>query len=148
MKRQTLLAAVLADPDSDAPRLAFADWLAANGQPAWAAVICKQLVRSPELGDAPAHIWRVCAGDLPGLADVEKEATRELPPGITFKGLLRGFPEKIHADVDTFLQHADTLFARIPLRTLSTNASRGANDFSDGVKRALRDRFGKRLSLS
>ena len=33
MDQTTLFRAILDDPDDDAPRLAFADWLAANGQP-------------------------------------------------------------------------------------------------------------------
>ena len=125
-KREALLAAVCADPDNDAPRLAFADWLDKNGEAAWAAVIRKQLVRIPELADAPAYIRDACHGDIPKIIEAHEQVRRDLPPGVTFKRLVRGFPETIHADVDTFLEHADTLFARLPLRTLSTRAGDGA----------------------
>jgi uncharacterized protein (TIGR02996 family) len=130
-KCEALLAAVCADPDNDAPRLAFADWLDKNGQDAWAAVIRKQLVRIPEVDDAPEYIRHACLGDLPEIIEAHEQVRRDLPPRVTFKGLVRGFPETIHADVDTFLEHADTLFARIPLRTLSTRASGGLPRLTD-----------------
>jgi uncharacterized protein (TIGR02996 family) len=43
---QTLLNAVLADPEDDTPRLAYADWLAENGQPDRAEFIRLQLERA------------------------------------------------------------------------------------------------------
>src|SRR3954465_1671476 len=40
-----LLSAVLAEPDDDAPRLAYADWLADNGQPERAEFVRLQIER-------------------------------------------------------------------------------------------------------
>jgi uncharacterized protein (TIGR02996 family) len=125
-KRAALLAAVCADPDNDAPRLAFADWLDRNGESAWAGVIRKQLVRFPELDGAPEHIRDACHGDIPEIIEAHEQVRRELPLGVTFRRLVRGFPETIHADVDTFLENADALFARLPLRALSTRTGDGA----------------------
>ena len=48
--RTALLAAVLAAPDDDAPRLVFADWLEENGEPERAAFICCQ-IELARLGD-------------------------------------------------------------------------------------------------
>src|SRR4051812_38507679 len=41
--RDALLAAVLAEPDEDTPRLVYADWLDENGQPERAAFIRDQI---------------------------------------------------------------------------------------------------------
>ncbi len=70
--RSTLLTAVCANPDDDAPRLAFADWLDANepdkrprkGAPsAWAALIRAEceLTRLQQDGSAAAAVYEYCA---------------------------------------------------------------------------------------
>lgn len=48
MAAESRLAAVLADPGNDLPRLVHADWLEEHGQAEWAALI-RYMVRTPGL---------------------------------------------------------------------------------------------------
>src|SRR5688572_21891418 len=70
-----LYAAVLANPDDDAPRLVYADWLTERGDP-WGELIAVQIAR----GHA----------DTPALQARERELLAAVPPGITYR---RGFVE-------------------------------------------------------
>ena len=107
-----LLAATLAHPDEDTPRLIYADWLDENGQP-----------------DRAEFIRTQCAPDADEAAenrafDLEERNRAKwltgLPqfPGARWK-FHRGFPEYLDADIDLFLDRYDA-FVRVPwLRFLS-----------------------------
>jgi uncharacterized protein (TIGR02996 family) len=57
--RAALFRAILADPDADAPRLAYAEWLAANGQSARAAFIRAQVAEAAlPVPTRPADPWQ------------------------------------------------------------------------------------------
>ncbi|QEL20528.1 TIGR02996 domain-containing protein [Limnoglobus roseus] len=56
-----LLAAVLASPGDDLPRLVYGDWLEENGEPEWAAVI-RVMCAQPHEFDADVQVERMGAG--------------------------------------------------------------------------------------
>ena len=126
MNESTFLAAVLADPDDDVTRLAFADWLQEQDDPA--------LRLRGEFVQIQVRIARHASGTTPGeWADAErvpelKKRERELidAHGKTwaapFVGIAeayqfaRGFVETISIEPAKFVAHAATLFAVAPLR--------------------------------
>src|SRR5262245_29279508 len=106
-ERDSLLAAIYADPDDDATRLVFADWLDDHGEPDRAEYIRlqlrsagmdendsgrKALVRREEvLWDANAEAWNA-----------------EVPtwPGVTVRyPFRRGWPESVECTAAAFLRH-------------------------------------------
>jgi uncharacterized protein (TIGR02996 family) len=62
--RADALRAVIADPDADAPRLAFAEWCEANGEPDRGEFIRIQLQQARQKRE-PANGWSSFAWDLP-----------------------------------------------------------------------------------
>src|SRR5881275_2195430 len=91
-----LLAAVLAAPDDDAPRLVYADWLDEHGRPEWAAFIRLQV----ELARLPKHEPRreVLARKAGRLLDLHRdEWLAELPEivGVTWGAFERGFVSSV-----------------------------------------------------
>jgi uncharacterized protein (TIGR02996 family) len=106
-----LLAAILARPDEDTPRLMYADWLDEHGQPERAEFIriqCDPTAdeaaedRAAELEERNRTKW------LAGLPQF---------PGARWE-FRRGFPEYLDAPGELFLQHYEA-FARTPwLRSL------------------------------
>src|SRR5262249_24114539 len=91
---EALLRAVADEPDSDEPRLGYADWLGDHGDPDPAGNIPRAIERSrpPPDDDRQAE-----------LAAREKELntrhgfawTRALPKGALFAPFVRGFPERV-----------------------------------------------------
>ncbi len=122
-----LLAAILAHPDEDTPRLMFADWLEENGQPERAEFIRIQCApdadeaaeeRAAELENRNRSKW------LAGLPQF---------PGARWE-FRRGFPEYLDVSGKLMLERYDA-FVRVPwLRCLSLHALRGrglAGDFAN-----------------
>lgn len=124
-----LLAAVLAAPDDDGPRLVYADWLDEHGDPARAEFIRVQI----ELARFPKR--------LPGEFDrtelalrareqtlIQRYAEDWLAP-LKAKGeplmnrsshgqFVRGFVEIVWLTASTFLRRGEVLFQRAPVREL------------------------------
>jgi uncharacterized protein (TIGR02996 family) len=110
-----LLRAIIDDPDDDAPRLIYADWLDENGDPARAAFIRAQikLARLPQ--DDP---------DRDRLVQTERtlwKANRDawkawVPEWARVDRFHRGFVEDIRCDAEDFIAHADEVRSRTPLR--------------------------------
>jgi uncharacterized protein (TIGR02996 family) len=114
--RESLLAAVGLDPDDDAPRLVFADWLEDNGEPERAEFVRLQMAlarmaidaperfdaerRESELLDAHRDDW---LKELPTWARKEEPFFR------------RGFMAELSLTEKRFLTKADELFAVTPL---------------------------------
>jgi uncharacterized protein (TIGR02996 family) len=101
-----LLAAIIAHPDENTPRLMYADWLDENGQPERAEFIRLQ-----------------CAVEMDEVAEERAAVLEARNRGKWLIGLpqftagrwvfQRGFPEEIHAAGRFFLERYDA-FARVP----------------------------------
>jgi uncharacterized protein (TIGR02996 family) len=129
MNRQTteqaLLTAILANPDDDAPRLIYADWLDENGQPERAEFIRVQCElasghfdderfdklkeRQDTLLNENETVWRC---EL-GVQDV---------PQVQFR---RGFVEAIATTASDLIRYGGGWVERTPLRSLTLNALAG-----------------------
>jgi uncharacterized protein (TIGR02996 family) len=107
---------VIADPDDDAPRLVYADWLEEHGgDPARAEFIRAEIEKAKlpddhphweHLRDRAGKLWLGHGarwyGDLILLAD--------------HVGTARGFLESVELNASGFLKHAATFMARAPVR--------------------------------
>ena len=115
-----LLAAVLADPDADLPRLVFADALDDAGDPLRAEFVRVQvsLARTPDdlaLKTREQTLLALHAADW--LAPLRAKGEPLQNPG-THGGFRRGFVEEVWMPAGVFLWKADKLFRRAPVRTL------------------------------
>jgi uncharacterized protein (TIGR02996 family) len=117
MSDAEFLRVILAEPDSDGPRLVYADWLDENGQSARAEFIRVQCARSR----LPGSDSRV-----PFLKERESVLLEQhrVPWSAPLSGLatkwdfVRGFPDQIKVEAGVFLTHAETLFRSVPVRHL------------------------------
>jgi uncharacterized protein (TIGR02996 family) len=114
----SLHAAVLENPDSDAPRLAYADAVART-DPARADLIRMQLEISRMRRDEanPA----ILDGRVRTLLKKHKDAwAKDLAGvrGVKWIGFERGFPEHVHMSARDFVDHGAGLFARARIRHL------------------------------
>jgi uncharacterized protein (TIGR02996 family) len=119
-----LLAAIVAAPDEDTPRLAYADWLDEHGDAGQAAFVREsvRLSRSERPADRTAidrlhrsaedhaRDWLSALG-LPGAEDASFD--RGLPAGVCYY------------DGNSLLAEVDTLLARLPVRDLGLSAQDG-----------------------
>jgi uncharacterized protein (TIGR02996 family) len=105
-----LLAAIIANPDDDTPRLVYADWLQENGQPERAEFIRLQCPTSGASADNPATVARAF--------DLEERYSAKWLVGLPSSGgvnwtFRRGFPEILHI-AGEFLMERYEKFSRIP----------------------------------
>jgi uncharacterized protein (TIGR02996 family) len=124
MSETALLRAIVADPDDDAVRLIYADWLDEHGEPDRAEFIRGQVELARDTRDSPAR--RKLAFRVRELLDRE---------GKNWLGLLkkhvhdwhyhRGFLDKIGVSANTLKKHAARLFTAAPLRRLWVTGLRG-----------------------
>lgn len=124
-----LLAAILANPDEDTPRLAFADWLEENGDHDRAEFIRVQVERArlaaggePPSGPQAAEL-RAREQVLLGARGFEWLAPLRGPGGpLRHPGahgqFRRGFVEVVWMPASWFLVCADALFRSVPVREL------------------------------
>jgi len=118
-----LYRAVCADPDEDTPRLAFADLVEEDGDPARAAFIRAQV----ELARLPAYdpVWAKCRQAEPELIRgwaMAHTLPKPLPDGFSWRDyrFRRGFPWRVLAlSAEAFAARAAALFATAPIRALS-----------------------------
>jgi uncharacterized protein (TIGR02996 family) len=112
-----LLRAVIADPDDDAPRLIYADWLDENGQCERAEFIRVQIAlagmssddgRRPELRRVERRIIRRRG----------KHWTEPLRPLVLQHSFRRGFVETADCFADEFVSRGGDLFSLAPIRHL------------------------------
>jgi uncharacterized protein (TIGR02996 family) len=119
-QEQAFLRAICDNPDDDAVRLIFADWLDEHGEPGWAEFIRLQIeqARLPEWD----HRRLECERRSRGLWIRAYERMPELPTNHLSWDLLayrRGFAEGVQLmGVASFLQHAEAVFATGPVRHL------------------------------
>ena len=117
---QPFLDAIQADPNSDTPRLAYANWLAEHGD-AWSEVIRIQC-RYPD-GYMP---WETAdrLGEL--LNEHQHRYDRGADDLSVYVRFRRGMVEEIYCSAETFLKAANRILERFPLvNVLSLYAIRG-----------------------
>jgi uncharacterized protein (TIGR02996 family) len=117
MSAEALLRAVLADPDDDAPRLIYADWLDENGDPDRAEFIRVQVALAGSDKNDPHNpqLWErqralLVAHEKRWAAALEGVALRW-----TFR---RGFVEEVEVAAPVFLRLGDRLFETAPVQTV------------------------------
>src|SRR5205085_5003860 len=122
-QEDTLLAAVRQDPEDDAPRLVYADWLEEHGDPARAEYIrlqCRLAERERDVDPTfPDPDWE---------REMELERANhdrwaaELPtlPGVyfSFGDAFRGFPAVAARNPDGLARHADRILAATPIEAV------------------------------
>jgi uncharacterized protein (TIGR02996 family) len=129
----TLRRAVLDDPDSDAPRLAYADWCAQQADPvtrARAELIRRQI----ELGNTPRRVVETGGANglftaIAGLLDTHRDAwaapVRPWVDAFTFRC---GFVELVELSAAAFLAHGAELFDAAPIRHVDLHAVRDVDE--------------------
>ncbi|MBI5512449.1 MAG: TIGR02996 domain-containing protein [Deltaproteobacteria bacterium] len=117
-----LLRAISAAPGDDAPRLAYASWLEAQGQTARAELIRVQLALAPMVDGAPeAEALRQRQHALlREHQDAWQDALPELPDALGWGDFHRGFVDHVLAAPGEALQRfADEILAAIPLQRVT-----------------------------
>ena len=115
-----LLAAILAEPEEDTPRLAFADWLDEQGDATRAEFIRIQieLARLPgEGGPRSREQALITAHGAAWLAPLRADG-EPLQGRNTHGQFRRGFVEVVWMTARWFTSRADVLFRRVPAREL------------------------------
>lgn len=119
MSERELLQAILDDPDNDAPRLAFADWLEANGDLVRAQFIRLQIEEGRyHLGDLEYYILSKQSQILLERHRCEWEAK---PAWVSFLGYRRGFPFEVTAKIEDWLAQGEGAFESMPIESVSVN---------------------------
>jgi uncharacterized protein (TIGR02996 family) len=120
-----LLAAIIAAPDDDLPRLVYADWLDERGQPDRAEFIRMQIER--ERLEPAGPRYAVLARKEAALIGRHKEGwttlLRTVLPGSTAK-FRRGFVEEVSTPAAVLLANAEAVWPLAPIRRVV--ATRGA----------------------
>lgn len=121
-----LLAAILANPGEDTPRLVFADWLQENGDSDRGEFIRTEveLARTPPTTEDDQRRRRVLHHRRAELLKLHR--ARWLAPFLPHVGdprFERGFVSSVEASAETFLRHAEEWFGITPLnRVKFTNS--------------------------
>ncbi|MBX9579989.1 MAG: TIGR02996 domain-containing protein [Gemmataceae bacterium] len=115
--RDALLAAVLAAPDDDLPRLVFADWLDEHGDPDRAAFIRYQVEAARAEPYSPA--WRAATAAAQLHARHQDNWARHLLPTGLLGDFARGFVERVRGVDNEFLRAAEAVFAADPVRVVT-----------------------------
>jgi len=100
-----LIAAIIANPDEDTPRLVYADWLQENGRPERGEFIRLQCQLAQSDSDAEEVADR--AGELEAAFGTKWLAGRPRFPWVTWE-FSRGFPEILIAPGDLFLERYES----------------------------------------
>jgi uncharacterized protein (TIGR02996 family) len=103
--RDALLAAILAQPDDDTPRLVYADWLDEHDEPERAEFIRIQF-RLPNLSRRTVEAKRLAARETELRSKLFKHLTKLPFAEITFR---RGFVASITSGLQVFAKHAAKL---------------------------------------
>jgi uncharacterized protein (TIGR02996 family) len=114
MSDDAFLQAVLSDPDDDAPRLAYADWLEERGDPRGEFIRVQCTLANLARGD-PKRTDLV-ARERVLLGEHETEWVGPLRQWAKQWEFRRGFVDAVLLPAETFLAHADALFRIGPIR--------------------------------
>jgi uncharacterized protein (TIGR02996 family) len=121
IEEDALLKAVIADPDDDAPRLIYADWLDEQGQSERAEFIRVQVALTAIAADDPRRRQ---------LAERERQFATEnllpaLPPLLRDWSFHRGFVDRVTYAAADFLRGGADIFRAAPVRHLRLITARG-----------------------
>lgn len=116
------LAAVLARPGADAPRLAYADWLDQHGDPLGKFI--RVQCRLASLPWRHPEILELEETEHALLAEHELEWTSDLAGLVQWCGFRRGFVEEVALTSEQFLEYAPLLFTRAPIQEVHLSAVR------------------------
>ena len=115
---EALLAAILASPDDDTPRLVYADWLDEHDEPERAEFIRLQIA----LAHAPTIALRAREGALLHAHESAWLSALKAEKGPLYGEahgkFRRGFIEVVWMSATAFLERATELFVAVPLREL------------------------------
>jgi uncharacterized protein (TIGR02996 family) len=115
MQEADFLSVIAADPDCDATRLVYADWLEDCGQAHRAEFIRAQVALAHlDEHDPRRRPLESCERGL--LSLYEREWVRPLGLGPGMAGFSRGLVEAVTLDADLFLARAERLFRHAPVR--------------------------------
>ena len=110
------LQAILEDPDSDGPRLVYADWLEEQGNPR-GTFIRLQCVRAKLTRHDPG--WKeLLAQEAPLLRRFEEEWSKPVARLVDAIEYRRGFIERVHVSAARFLKAAHRLLQLAPIRAV------------------------------
>src|ERR1043165_1555580 len=117
-QKKAFLKAIIDNPDDDAVRLVYADWLEEHGDTDRAEFIRLQIevAKGADPG-APPHNLSLRGGDL--LPQHEPSWRAGLPeiPGVYWHSFCGGFVEVVEAEnIEAFLRNARRIFAAAPIR--------------------------------
>jgi uncharacterized protein (TIGR02996 family) len=132
-----LLKAVIAEPEDDAPRLIYADWLEENGQEARAEFIRVQI----ELARVTEQRWNYHELRDRNVVLLQRHELgwagpfREVSRTWSFH---RGFIRDTMSDLQTFVKHAGVLFAHSPLQWIIFRNARGCLGQLSSVPQLIR----------
>jgi uncharacterized protein (TIGR02996 family) len=116
VSEESLLAAIVAAPDDDGPRLVYADWLLERGDARGDFIRLQcELARADERSPRALELyelvepmrkasWRLFAGELARYASE--------------RSFHRGFVDEVRMPVGVFAKHGERLFSRYPIRGL------------------------------
>lgn len=120
----TFLAAICDQPDDDAPRLVFADWLEENGDGARAEFIRTQIELARADGKSRGH-ERLLERQKLLLRRHKKEWTAPLKGIAERMEFARGFVMSLTLPAERFLRHAERIFQLAPVRSVTVTHSVG-----------------------
>lgn len=119
-EQAALLAAIVAEPDADAPRLVYADWLQEHGDEEQAGFIRDSIKLS--LMKPKGKTWKALRKRLRELADQRRPdwyGPLGINDTITIDRYHRGFPFRVTFESsDALFAVVDTVFAFVPIRGL------------------------------
>lgn len=113
-----LLAAVLADPDADLPRLVYADWLEERAEAERAEFIRVQIELARDRGADPRRAVELRTREMNSLLAHGQRWLGPLEDFTLVDGFRRGFVEVVLMPARLFLREADRLFRLAPVREL------------------------------
>jgi uncharacterized protein (TIGR02996 family) len=122
---ESLQHAILEDPDDDAPRLAYADWLDEHADPDRAEFIRAQIERA-RLPEGDPRRFELEKREAQLLRLHKKAWRRPLPSWARRDAVFhRGFVVKVYVEAEAFLASGDALFTAQPVVDVGLRHTRG-----------------------
>jgi uncharacterized protein (TIGR02996 family) len=123
-ERQALLRTIIDDPDDDAPRLIFADWLDENGNPEWAALI-REMIRT-RYATQPEGLNRLFPCLPPRYPIIMACDSYDGPHGMVGKCVVvrKGFIEEVYMPWADWNRHGTAIVLGHPVRHVHLSGSR------------------------